>query len=81
MRSVRSRFANELKIYPAIRSLANRRNKLAAELRKVRENDKLPPDVKRRRQDAIQKQIEIVTDRVNKLYEENIDNKYPGLFS
>jgi hypothetical protein len=81
IKNVRSRFADELKIYPAIKTLANRRNRLASELRKIRENDKLPPEVKRRRQDVLQKQIEVITDRVNKLYEDNIENKYPGLFS
>lgn len=81
IKSVRARFTDELKIYPAVRALANRRNKLASELRKIRENDKLPPDVKRRRQEALQKQIEDITDRVNKLYEDNIENRYPGLFS
>lgn len=81
IRSVRARFADELKIYPAVRALANKRNQLAAELRKVRENEKMPPEAKRRRQDALQKQIEKITDRVNKLYEDNIDTGYPSLFS
>lgn len=81
IRSVRARFSEELKIYPAVRALANKRNQLAAELRKVRENEKMPPEAKRRRQDALQKQIEKITDRVNKLYEDNIDTGYPSLFS
>lgn len=81
IKSVRVRFADELKIYPAVRALANQRNKLASELRKVRENEKLPPEQKRRRQDALQKQIEKITERVTKLYEENVDSGYPSLFS
>lgn len=81
IRTVRARFANELKIYQAVRALANKRNQLASELRKVRENEKMPPEAKRRRQDALQKQIEQITDRVTKLYEDNIDTGYPSLFS
>lgn len=81
IQSVRTRFASELKIYPAVRALANQRNKLASELRKVRENEKLPPEQKRRRQDVLQKQIENITKRVTKLYEDNVDSGYPSLFS
>lgn len=81
IKSVRTRFADEIAIYPAIKNLANRRNKLAGELRKVRENTKMPPEQKRRRQDVLQKQIEMITNRVNKLYEDKIGNKYPSLFS
>lgn len=81
IKSVRTRFADEIAIYPAIKNLANRRNKLAGELRKVRENKKMPPEQKRRRQDVLQKQIEMITNRVNKLYEDKIGNKYPSLFS
>jgi len=81
IREVRAKYADELKIYPAIKSLANRRNKLASELRKVRENAKMPPEQKRRRQDVLQKQIEDITKRVDQLYGKQIGNKYPGLFS
>lgn len=81
IRDVRARFADELKIYPTVRALANKRNQLAAELRKVRENEKIPPETRRRRIELIQKQIETITQRVNKLYEQGINNKYPGLFS
>lgn len=81
VREVRKKFADELKIYPMIKTLANRRNSLASALRKIRENEKLPPEVKRQRQDAIQKQIESITERVDKLYGDAIGKKYPGLFS
>lgn len=81
IRSVRARFKDELAIYPAIKSLASRRNKLAGELKKVRENPKIPADAKRRRIEALQKQIDQVTGRVNKLYEDKIGGKYPSLFS
>lgn len=81
VREVRQKYADELKIYPAIKALANRRNKLAAELRKVRENEKMPPEQKRRRQEILQKQIEEITNRVDKLYGKQIGDKYPGLFS
>jgi hypothetical protein len=80
VKQVRAKFADELKIYPAIKALANRRNKLASELRKVRENAKMPPEQKRRRQDALQKQIEDITKRVDMLYGKQIGSKYPGLF-
>ena len=81
IKSVRARFADELKIYPAVRALANRRNQLASQLRKVRENEKMAPEVKRQRIEALQKQIEQITGRVGKLYEDNIDTGYPSLFS
>jgi hypothetical protein len=81
VKSVRARFADELKVYPAVKSLANQRNRLASELRKIRENTKMPPEVKRRRQEAIQKQIEGITKRVEELYDKSIGNKYPGIFS
>lgn len=81
IKSVRERFRNELKIYPAVRALANKRNQLASQLRKLREDTKIPPEVKLRRQDVLQKQIEQITDRVNKLYEDNVDVGYPSLFS
>lgn len=81
IKAVRQKYADELKIYPAIKALANRRNKLAAELRKVRENEKMPPEQKRRRQEILQKQIEEITNRVDKLYGKQIGDKYPGLFS
>lgn len=81
VRAVRKKYADELKIYPAIKSLANRRNKLASELRKIRENEKMPPEQKRRRQEILQKQIEEITNRVDKLYGDQIGDKYPGLFS
>lgn len=81
IKDVRARFAPELKIYQAVRSLANRRNQLASQLRQIRENEKIPPEQKRRRIEALQKQIEAITGRVGKLYEENIDNRYPSLFS
>lgn len=81
IKDVRARFAPELKIYQAVRSLANRRNQLASQLRQIRENEKIPPEQKRRRIEALQKQIEVITGRVGKLYEENIDNRYPSLFS
>ena len=80
VREVRAKYADELKIYPAIKALANRRNRLASELRKVRENTKMPPEQKRRRQDALQKQIEDITKRVDQLYGKQIGSKYPGLF-
>lgn len=80
VREVRAKYADELKIYPAIKALANRRNKIASELRKVRENTKMPPEQKRRRQDALQKQIEDITKRVDMLYGKQIGSKYPGLF-
>lgn len=81
IRNVRKKFADELKIYPAIKALSNRRNALASMLRKIRENEKLPPEVKRQRQDALQKQIEAITGKVDKLYSDAIGKKYPGLFS
>lgn len=81
IKEVRKKFADELKIYPAIKALSNRRNALASTLRKIRENEKLPPEVKRQRQDAIQKQIEAITGKVDKLYSDAIGKKYPGLFS
>ena len=81
VREVRKKYADELAIYPAIKALANRRNKLAAELRKLRENEKIPTEQKRRRQDVLQKQIEDITNRVDKLYGKKIGDKYPGLFS
>lgn len=81
VKQVRAKFADELKIYPAIKALSNRRNKLAAELRKVRENTKMPPEQKRRRQEVLQKQIEQITERVDQLYSKQIGSKYPGLFS
>ncbi len=81
VKSVRARFADELKIYPAVKSLANRRNQLASQLRKIRENEKIPPEQKRRRIEMLQKQIEEITGRVGKLYEENINTGYPSLFS
>ena len=81
VREVRTKYADELKIYPAIKSLANRRNKLASELRKVKENARMPPEQKRRRQDVLQKQIEEITKRVDQLYGKQIGNKYPGIFS
>jgi hypothetical protein len=81
IKSVRARFADELRIYPTVRALANRRNQLASQLRQVRENEKMPPELKRRRIEILQKQIEDVTGRVGKLYEENIDTGYPSLFS
>jgi hypothetical protein len=81
VREARKKYADELAIYPAIKALANRRNKLAAELRKLRENEKIPPEQKRRRQDVLQKQIEDITNRVDKLYGKKIGDKYPGLFS
>lgn len=81
VKSVRARFADELKIYPTVRALANRRNQLAAQVRKLRENEKIPPEEKRRRIEMLQKQIEEITGRVGKLYEENVDYKYPSFFS
>jgi len=81
IKTVRVKFADELKVYPAIKSLASQRNKLASELRKLRENEKIPPEVKRRRQEALQKQIERITKRVDELYNKSIGDKYPGLFS
>jgi hypothetical protein len=81
IKTVRVKFADELKVYPAIKTLANQRNKLASELRKLRENEKIPPEVKRRRQELIQKQIEKITKRVDELYNKSIGNKYPGIFS
>lgn len=81
IKEVRKKFADELKIYPAIKALSNRRNALASTLRKIRENEKLPLEVKRQRQDAIQKQIEAITGKVDKLYGDAIGKKYPGLFS
>jgi hypothetical protein len=81
VREVRAKYADELKIYPAIKALANRRNKIASELRKVKENTKMPPEQKRRRQDVLQKQIEDITKRVDMLYGKQIGSKYPGLFS
>jgi hypothetical protein len=81
IKSVRTMYKDELAIYGAVKTLSNRRNKLAGELRKVRENTKLPPDARRRRQELLQKQIETITNRVNKLYEDKIGNKYPALFS
>lgn len=81
IKSVRARFGDEISIYPIVKSLANRRNKLAGDLRKLRNNPKIPPEQKRRRQELLQNQIEQITNRVNKLYEEKIGNKYPSLFS
>lgn len=81
VRAVRAKFADELSIYPAIKALANRRNKLASELRKVRENNKMPPELKLKRQEILQDQIEQITKRATKLYNDKIGNKYPGLFS
>jgi hypothetical protein len=81
VRAVRTKYADELSIYPMVRALANRRNKLAAELRKVRENTKMPPEQKRRRQEILQKQIEQITNRVTKAYDQKVGDKYPGLFS
>lgn len=81
IKSVRARFGDEISIYPTVKSLANRRNKLAGELRKLRDNPKMPPEQKRRRQELLQNQIEDITNRVNKLYEDKIGNKYPSLFS
>jgi hypothetical protein len=81
IRAVRAKFADELKIYPAIKALANRRNKLASELRKLREDKKMPPEQKLKRQEFLQKQIEEITNRATKLYNDNIGNKYPDLFS
>ena len=81
IKDVRARFADELKIYPAVRALANRRNQLASQLRQIRENEKIPPEQKRRRIEMLQKQIEAITGRVGKLYEENVDTGYPSIFS
>ena len=81
IKSVRARFADELSIYPMVKSLANRRNRLASELRKVRENERMPPELKRRRQDMLQNQIEQITNHVTKIYEDKVGNKYPSLFS
>lgn len=81
IKSVRARFADELSIYPQVRALANRRNKLAADLKKVKDNTRMPPEQKRRRQEILQKMIEDTTNRVNKLYEQKIGNKYPSLLS
>ncbi len=81
IKSVRARFADELSIYPMVKSLANRRNKLASELRKVRENERMPPELKRRRQDILQNQIEQITNRVTKIYEDKVGNKYPSFLS
>jgi hypothetical protein len=81
IKSVRARFGDEIAIYPVVKSLANRRNKLAGELRKLRENTRMPLEQKRQRQEVLQKQIEMITDRVTKLYESRIGGKYPSLFS
>lgn len=80
IKAVREKYKDELSIYPAIKSLSNRRNKLASELRKLRENDKIPEEQKRQRMDAISKQIEAITAQVDKLYGDKIGKKYPGLF-
>lgn len=80
IKAVREKYKDELSIYPAIKNLSNRRNKLASELRKLRENDKIPEEQKRQRMDAISKQIEAVTAQVDKLYGDKIGKKYPGLF-
>lgn len=81
IKAVRTKFADELRVYPAVKNLANQRNRLASELRKVREDTKMSPEFKRRRQEALQKQIEQITKRVTELYDKSIGDKYPGLFS
>lgn len=80
IKAVREKYKDELTIYPAIKNLSNRRNRLASELRKIRENDKIPEEQKRQRMDAISKQIEVITAQVYKLYGDKIGKKYPGLF-
>jgi hypothetical protein len=81
VRSVREKYKSELKIYPTIKALSNRRNKIASELRKLRENEKIPPESKLKRQEFLQKQLEEIINQVDILYGKEIGSKYPDFFS
>lgn len=81
VKSVREKYKSELKIYPTIKALSNRRNKIASELRKLRENEKMPPEAKLKRQEFLQKQLEEIINQVDILYGKEIGSKYPDFFS
>jgi hypothetical protein len=79
IKETRERYKNEIRVYPRVKSLVNRRNKIASDLRKLRENPRIPEEQKRNRIDQMQKQIVQITAEVNKIYEEVAGDKFPGI--
>lgn len=80
VKETREKYKEEIRVYPQVKSLVNRRNKIASDLRKLRENPRIPEDQKRVRVDQMQKQIVEITSQVNSIYEKIADKKSIGVF-
>jgi hypothetical protein len=80
IKDTREKYREELKVYPRVKSLVNRRNKIASDLKKLRNNPRVPENQKRIRVDQMQKQIVDITAEVNKIYENIADKKGIGIF-
>lgn len=80
IKETREKYKEELRVYPRVKSLVNRRNKIASDLRKVRENPRIPQEQKRVRIQQMQRQIVDITVEVNKIYEKVNAGKFPDIF-
>lgn len=76
IKSIRSNYKDELRIYGQVKQVSNQRNRLATDLKRIRENEKMPTAQKIVRSEQIQKQMERLTKQVNELYAKNIGNKW-----
>lgn len=80
IKETREKYKEELRVYPRVKSLVNRRNKIASDLRKVRENPRIPQEQKRVRIQQMQRQIVDITVEVNKIYEKVNAGRFPDIF-
>jgi len=76
VKSIRSSYKDEIRIYGQVKQISNQRNRLATDLKRIRENKKMPTEQKIVRSEQIQKQMERLTKQVNELYAKNIGNKW-----
>jgi hypothetical protein len=76
IKSIRSSYKDELRIYGQVKQIANQRNRLATDLKRIRENEKMPTAQKIVRSEQIQKQMERLTKQVNVLYADNVGNRW-----
>lgn len=80
IKEVREKYKDEIRIYPRVKALVNRRNKIASDLRKLEENPRIPEEQKKPRIDQMKKQITQIRAEVNKIYEQVAGDKFPSIF-
>ena len=71
-RSIRQRYATELRISGQVKAMNNTRNKLLRQMRQVKDNPRLPEEQKKRIIERLGEQLDAVITRANKLMSENL---------